>query len=150
MDKPDFLHKLNGLRAFQTAGQGLRLARTLTGQKIRGVQVPWFRTFDPVDIHGLVHRGGCFQAAPAFSRLPDKGRGRDPDRAGGFTGAGKFFSSARRSADLGKEAKLDRLVRSKPSRQPGASLAEVENFFSAGSVNSKRVLRFTTKSLFTE
>lgn len=60
MDKPDFLHKLKGLPAFQTAEQGLRLARTLTGQKNGGAQVARFRTFDPVDMHGLVHSGGQF------------------------------------------------------------------------------------------
>jgi hypothetical protein len=32
VDKPDFLHKLKGLRALEAAEQGLRLARTLTGQ----------------------------------------------------------------------------------------------------------------------
>jgi hypothetical protein len=38
----------------------LRLAGTLTGQKTGCVQVSRFRTFDPVDMHGLVHRGGQF------------------------------------------------------------------------------------------
>lgn len=57
MDKPVFLHNLKDLRHFQTAEQGLRLAGTLTGQKNGRVQVAWFRTFDPVDMHGFVHSG---------------------------------------------------------------------------------------------
>jgi hypothetical protein len=60
VDKPDFLHKLKGLRAFEAAGQGLFLKRSKTGQKIGCVQVDRFRTFDPVDIHGLVHRAAQF------------------------------------------------------------------------------------------
>jgi hypothetical protein len=60
VDKPDFLHMLKGLRGFQTAEQGLFLKRTLTGQKNGSGQVAWFRTFDPVDMHGLVHSGVQF------------------------------------------------------------------------------------------
>jgi hypothetical protein len=60
VDKPVFLHMLKGLRGFQTAEQGLRLARTLTGQKNGSAQVARFRTFDPVDMHGLVHSGDQF------------------------------------------------------------------------------------------
>jgi hypothetical protein len=56
VDKPDFLHKLKGLRVLEAAGQGLFLAGSETGQKNGCVQVDRFRTFDPVDIHGLVHR----------------------------------------------------------------------------------------------
>jgi len=51
---------LKGLRGFQTAEQGLRLAGTLTGQKNGSAQVAQFRTFDPVDMHGLVHSGDPF------------------------------------------------------------------------------------------
>jgi hypothetical protein len=73
VDKSDFLHKLKGLRAFQTAEQGLRLARTLTGQKIVCVQVARFRTFDPVDIHGLVHRGDGLACCRAVFGLAGPG-----------------------------------------------------------------------------
>jgi hypothetical protein len=68
VDKQDFLHKLKGLRGFQTAEQGLRLAGTLTGQKNGGAQVAWFRTFDPVDMHGLVHSGSRFAGIRAVFR----------------------------------------------------------------------------------
>ena len=51
---------LKGIRCFQTAEQGLRLAGTLTGQKNGSAQVAQFRTFDPVDMHGLVHSGDPF------------------------------------------------------------------------------------------
>jgi hypothetical protein len=58
VDKQDFLHRLKGLRAFQAAEQALFLAGTLTGQKIACAQVGQFRTFDPVDMHGLIHSAG--------------------------------------------------------------------------------------------
>jgi hypothetical protein len=81
VDKRDFLHRLNGLRAFQPAGQALFLARTLTGQKKGSGQAGQFRTFDPVDMQGLIHSGAdfCWQT-PCFARkalaeppLPDAG-----------------------------------------------------------------------------
>jgi hypothetical protein len=115
VDKPDFLHKLKGLRAFEAAEQGLRLVRTLTGQKIGCVQVAWFRTFDPVDIHGLVHRVAGFQASEAVLTIPDKRRGRDPGRFASVTGVGKIFARSRavsRSRPVGRSFWL---VRSKPS-----------------------------------
>jgi len=60
VDKLDFLHKLKGLRRLEVAGQGLFPRRSKTGQEIGCVQVDRFRTFDPVDIHGLVHRRDQF------------------------------------------------------------------------------------------
>jgi hypothetical protein len=77
VDKPGLLHRLKGLRAFETTEQGLRLTRTLTGQKNRCAQVGRFRTFDPVDIHGLVHRSACRQ-----------GRGPHVGQAGAVVEAG--------------------------------------------------------------
>jgi hypothetical protein len=58
VDKSNFLHKLKGLPPLEAAGQGLFSRRTKTGQEIGDVQVDRFRTFDPVDIHWLVHRAG--------------------------------------------------------------------------------------------
>ena len=81
VDKSDFLHRLKGLPAFEAAEQGLFLAGTETGQKNGCGQVAWFRTFDPVDIHGLVHRRGDCR--------PD--RRRDLGWAGNVTGVGNFF-----------------------------------------------------------
>lgn len=72
VDKPDFLHKLKGLPSVEAAEQGLRLAGTETGQKNGCGQVAWFRTFDPVDIHGLVHRGGQFTRFQRVFRSADR------------------------------------------------------------------------------
>jgi hypothetical protein len=55
VDKAGLLNRLKGLPVNQTAEQGLRLARTLTGQKWGGPQTGQFRTFNPVDMHGLIH-----------------------------------------------------------------------------------------------
>jgi hypothetical protein len=67
VDKVIFLHKLKGLRSLEAAGQSLFLRRSKTGQKIGCVQVDRFRTFDPVDIHGLVHRPGQFAGKKALA-----------------------------------------------------------------------------------
>lgn len=81
MDKRDFLHRFNGLRVFQPAGQALFLARTLTGQKKGSGQAGQFRTFDPVDMQGLIHSGAGFcwstllfcSESAAEPPLPDAG-----------------------------------------------------------------------------
>lgn len=80
MDKPGLLHRLKGLRASEAAGQALRLARTLTGKKNGCAQLGRFRTFDPVDMQGLVHRSLCRQ-----------GRSRGFGLVGGLAGAEKFL-----------------------------------------------------------
>ena len=80
VDKPGLLHRLKGLRVVEALAQGLFLARTETGQKTDCAQVGRFRTFDPVDMHGFVHRRGGRQ-----------GRGRGFGRIGGMAGAGIFF-----------------------------------------------------------
>jgi hypothetical protein len=97
VDKRNFLHRLNGLRAFQAAAQALFLARTLTGQKFGRGQTRQFRTFDPVDMHGLIHSSAgfflqnrVFQWPKAVSK-PECGPGRQLDRSG------KFFSDQLRS-----------------------------------------------------
>jgi hypothetical protein len=61
VDKPVFLHKLKGLRAPQALAQGVCSAGIETGQKNACGQVGRFRTFAPVDMHGLIHnrRGLC-------------------------------------------------------------------------------------------
>lgn len=55
VDKHGLLHRLKGLRAAQALEQGLRPAGIETGQKIAVEQVRHFRTFVPVDMHGLIH-----------------------------------------------------------------------------------------------
>ena len=55
MDKPVFLHRVNGLRASRWAGQTLLLACTVFVQIRRACESRPFCTFLPVDIHGLVH-----------------------------------------------------------------------------------------------
>lgn len=55
VDKAGLLNRLKGLRVNESAEQGLCLARTLTGQKTGSAQTGQFRTFDPVDMHGLIH-----------------------------------------------------------------------------------------------
>jgi hypothetical protein len=65
---------------FEAAEQGLRLAGTETGQKTGCVQVTRFRTFDPVDIHGLVHRSFAWQ-----------GRSHGVGQFGVLAGVGNFF-----------------------------------------------------------
>lgn len=60
MDNTVFPHRLNGLGAHKAAEQGLRLARTLTGQKTARAGTGQFRTFVPVDMHGFIHSRGGF------------------------------------------------------------------------------------------
>ena len=84
VDKADFLHMLKGLPNFEAVEQGLCLAGTETGQKNGCDQVAWFRTFAPVDIHGLVHRADGFACC-------GQGRSRFFGRRGGVAGIGKFF-----------------------------------------------------------
>jgi hypothetical protein len=110
VDKPGLLHRLKGLRALKAAEQGLRLARTLTGQKTACVQVGWFRTFDPVDIHGLVHRRPGWQ-----------GRGRGLGQAGRLAGVGIFFAQPGKRSGFAAEAAcaLEDVARSKPKKFSG-------------------------------
>jgi hypothetical protein len=102
VDKLDFFHKLKGLRAFQPVAQALFLDGSKTGQKI-GVRVTrQFRTFDPVDIHRLVHRcRQCFACQGDFvppacsegvARRP--GRRRCAGRSVSAVGVGKFFAAS--------------------------------------------------------
>ncbi len=68
VDKPDFFHKLKGLRAPEALEQTLLLDGTETGQEICRRIVRQFRTFDPVDIQQLIHkRAGnrCFELPEA-------------------------------------------------------------------------------------
>jgi hypothetical protein len=118
VDKTDFLHRLKGLRAFQSAEQALFLAGTLTGQKLGCVQVGQFRTFGPVDMQGLIHNAPGFGWQTGSER--DRGRLGDP----GWPGRSRF---ALRSAELPKP-----------------------DFFLTRSALSKVLVRFTTKSLYTE
>jgi hypothetical protein len=60
VDKPDFFHKLKGLRAPQALGQSLCRARIETGQKNGGAQVGQFHTFVPVDMHAFIHSAASF------------------------------------------------------------------------------------------
>jgi hypothetical protein len=70
VDKPNFFHKLKGLRAPQALGQGLCRARTETGQKNGGAQVGQFRTFVPVDMHAFIHSAASFlPGRPGFQLL---------------------------------------------------------------------------------
>jgi hypothetical protein len=140
VDKWNFLHKLKGLPAFQAAEQGLRLAGTETGQKNGGGQVAWFRTFDPVDIHGLVHRAGL-----------RRGRRRDFGQVGGLTGVEKFLccEPAGRSAIGLSSLSVEACSRSR-GHLPGASPSGVEKFFFGEAAIFRKLVRFTTKSLFTE
>jgi hypothetical protein len=57
VDKRDFFHKLKGLRVPEAVVQTLLPAGTKTGQKICRRVVRHFRTFDPVDIQQLIHKG---------------------------------------------------------------------------------------------
>ena len=63
VDKLDFFHMLKGLRVAEAAEQALYPDGTKTGQKTGGVQEVWFRTFDPVDIHGFIHKARRFQVS---------------------------------------------------------------------------------------
>lgn len=71
MDKPDFLHKLKGLRAFRCAGQALYPVCT-EGVQISGHdEFSGFCTFAPVDMHGFVHTLfaswlACFRREPGW------------------------------------------------------------------------------------
>jgi len=77
VDKPSLLNNLKGLRVPQATGQGLHPAGTLTGQKNAGGQVGQFRTFAPVDMHGLIHRRpvsvstSCFQSGASLTGVGD-------------------------------------------------------------------------------
>lgn len=55
VDKPVFLHSVNGLRASGGAGQTLFLTCTVFVQILPACESQPFCTFLPVDIHGLVH-----------------------------------------------------------------------------------------------
>ena len=63
VDKPDFFHNLKGLRVSEAVEQGLFLDGIEIGQKIGGCASRQFRTFDPVDIHQLIHKHGQIEAA---------------------------------------------------------------------------------------
>lgn len=64
VDKPGFLHNVNGLRAFRWAGQALYRACTEGVQILGSLQRPWFCTFAPVDMHGFVHSRCASQGDP--------------------------------------------------------------------------------------
>jgi len=89
VDKPDFFHKLKGLRVPEAVEQTLFLRRTKTGKKIRG-RISWqFRTFDPVDIQQLIHKriaNRAFWAAGGRS-----GRRRAGVEVVNASGVGRFF-----------------------------------------------------------
>jgi hypothetical protein len=72
VDKPAFVNILNDLRVLQTVAQDLYRGRNETGQKTAPAESPWFRTFDPVDMHAFVHRrtGSCGvdAASPFFNQ----------------------------------------------------------------------------------
>jgi hypothetical protein len=129
VDKLDFFHKLKGLRAPKAVGQTLFLPRTKTGKKIRG-RVSWqFRTFDPVDIQQLIHkRLGNREFGGGGSR---RGRRRADVVVTNASGVGRFF-----------------LACGTTSRD--VEVEDEKNFFLAGPRLSRRVVRFTTKSLYTE
>jgi hypothetical protein len=91
VDKPDFLHRLNGLRAFQAAAQALFLARTLTGQKFGRGQTRQFRTFDPVDMHGLIHSSAGFFLQNRFFSGRKRCRSRNAVQVDSWTNAKNFF-----------------------------------------------------------
>jgi hypothetical protein len=102
VDKTDFLHRLKGLRAFQSAEQALFSAGTLTGQKRGCVQVGQFRTFDPVDMQGLIHNGSCFGlcmgAGQGRRRLDDSRLARSKSfcaQVGSVAEAGFFLDRVR-------------------------------------------------------
>ena len=69
VDKTRFVHKLKGLRAEQALEQDLYPGRSKTGQKPDAAKMDWFRTFVPVDMHGLVHSGVKKIALGQFSRV---------------------------------------------------------------------------------
>lgn len=144
---------LKGLRGFQTAEQGLRLARTLTGQKNGSAQVARFRTFDPVDMHGLVHSGGQFAGIHGVFRMVWQ-------CLAGLAVAGDvevvvwdgkaiwpepgFFFTQPGNQEAGSGAVVEAVKAAGRSARPAS-----KNFFGEA-VKTKRVLRFTTKSLYTE
>jgi hypothetical protein len=136
VDKLDFLHMLKGLRGVQTAEQGLRLAGTLTGQKNGSAQVAWFRTFDPVDMHGLVHKDSRFADCRRHQRrgLKRYAVSSEPE----------IFLSSQETGDLIKALLSKSLCR--PRRQ----LYRSRKKFFGETVKTKRVLRFTSKTLYTE
>jgi hypothetical protein len=121
VDKVIFLHKLKGLRSLEAAGQSLFLRRSKTGQKIGCVQVDRFRTFDPVDIHGLVHRAGQFAGKKAL--------------AGRLTRPGSAIT-----ARLETACSLEVVVAARLALGP-----KPDNFFGRIAL-SKKLVRFTSKA----
>jgi hypothetical protein len=91
VDKPDFLHRLNGLPAFEGTGKGLFLTRTLTGQKTGSMQAGHFRTFNPVDMHGFIHSGDGFAAKQGVFRRWRRARSPCAAQVAGRTGVENFF-----------------------------------------------------------
>jgi hypothetical protein len=78
---------------------------------------------------GLSTEAMVWQAAEPFSALPDLVEVANPLCQPASPESEKIFGTAGRSANVGKEADRSRLVgpqQSKPSRQAGVSLAEVE------------------------
>lgn len=153
VDKTNFLHKLKGLRGFQTPEQGLLLKRTLTEQKNGSGQVARFRTFDPVDMHGLVHSGGKLTGFPAVfgAVLQASPWLVAAGRVGTWFLAGmkslpksKFFFAWAGKQQNRPGAVVD--VAKRSGRQPIRS----RHFFFGEAAKTKRVARFTTKSLYTE
>jgi hypothetical protein len=81
VDKPVFLHRVNGLHRMEGLAQRMCVAWTETGQKKFVREFRRFRTYAPVDMHGLIHTGDltarsvidkcCRQGDfPASTRLP--------------------------------------------------------------------------------
>jgi hypothetical protein len=113
----------------------LFLAGTLTGQKNGSAQVAWFRTFDPVDMHGLVHSGGQFAGRHGvFSQVWQCSAGlaiAGRVEVAGWAGMAMspesviFFLSSQESSES------IQLLWSESASWPGVSPTEVDIFFSA-------------------
>lgn len=89
VDKPDFFHKLKGLRAPEAFEQTLFLDGIKTGQKIGCRVVRHFRTFDPVDIQQLIHKRGENRRFGVVGSRP--GRRRAGVVVAHAAGVGRFF-----------------------------------------------------------
>jgi hypothetical protein len=57
VDKPVFFHRVNGLRRMEGLAQRMCAPWTETGQKKFVRKFSRFRTYAPVDMHGLIHTG---------------------------------------------------------------------------------------------
>jgi hypothetical protein len=136
VDKSDFLHKLKGLPAFEAAEQGLFLTGMETGQKNGCGQVAWFRTFDPVDIHGLVHRRAIAGQVGVVIWLGPAA----------FPESEIFFEQA----TFGRKVSIRRSLLSKPPAWLGVSPTGVEKIFQAIPRFETRSSGLPSKSIYTE